>query len=71
MSRDDKMKSERVSSEGEVRAAGSSRGSAEVQEVRELKDGDILEAFGEVKVVVRESVRKFVEKVKVKRDGYL
>ena len=42
-----------------------------VQEVRELKDGDILKAFGEVKVVVRESVRKFVEKVKVKKGGDL
>ena len=40
-----------------------------VQEVRELKDGDILKAFGEVKAVVRGSVRNFVEKVKVKELG--
>ena len=40
-----------------------------VQEVGELKDGDILKAFGEVKAVVRGSVRVFVEKVKVKKLG--
>ena len=40
-----------------------------VQEVRELKDGDILKAFGEVKAVVRGSVRNFVEKVQVKELG--
>ena len=37
--------------------------------VRELKDGEIVKAFGEVKVVVREFVRKFVKKVKVKKGG--
>ena len=40
-----------------------------VQEVGELKDGDIFKAFGEVKAVVRGSVRNFVEKVKVKKLG--
>ena len=40
-----------------------------VQEVGELKDGDILKAFGEVKAVVRGSVRNFVEKGKVKELG--
>ena len=40
-----------------------------VQEVGELKDGDILKAFREVKAVVRGSVRNFVEKVKVKKLG--
>ena len=42
-----------------------------VQEVRELKDGEIVRAFGEVKVVIREFVRKFVKKVKVKKGGEL
>ena len=41
----------------------------EVQEVRELKDGVILKAFGEVKAVVKGSVKNFVKKVKVKKLG--